>query len=42
MNVRDEVQYRIEHALAPFGLEGYADGVMDSLDTVIDDWEEIE
>lgn len=33
---RDDVEEAIWRALAPFNLDAYTDGVMDSLDTVID------
>ena len=41
MTDRDDVYGAIWGALVPFGLHHYTDGVMDSLDTVIE-WDEQE
>jgi hypothetical protein len=38
---REEVEGALLNTLAHFGLEGYTDGVMDSLDTVIE-WDDEE
>jgi hypothetical protein len=38
---RDEVEDKLWRALAEFDLENYVDGVMDTLDTVIE-WDEDE